>query len=177
RVALRAPGRGIALIRRRSSRNPAYQTLAPSTPRRPLPDPDVLLRSPYTRRTRAHIRGGQSGGQENPRPGETGGDPEGQSSSGSEHTRAGAARGGVSGRGVGEEIGQRGRGAGRQRRGRVGRKAEVAQDFAQDVGRLDRGDDGHAAAAPRGHARTSRSKNRRIKSAHFQSRGFSGGFA
>ena len=55
--------------------------------------------------------------------------------------------GGVSGRGVGEEIGQRGRGAGRQRRGRVGRKAEVAQDFAQHVGRLDRGDDRHAAAA------------------------------
>ena len=48
RVALRAAGGGIALIRRRSSRNPAYQTLAPSTPRRPLPDPDVLLRSPYT---------------------------------------------------------------------------------------------------------------------------------
>src|SRR5207247_52395 len=68
-------------------------------------------------------------------------------SSWSGHTRAGAARGGVSGRGVGEEVGQRGRGAGRQRRGRVGRKAEMAQDFAQHVGRLDRGDDGHAAAA------------------------------
>src|SRR5207244_1492424 len=51
-----AHARGIALIRRQSSRNPAYQTLAPFTPRRPLPDPDVLLRSPYTRRTRAHIR-------------------------------------------------------------------------------------------------------------------------
>ena len=54
-----------------------------------------------------------------------------------------ACQAGVSGKRSGSEGG----GAGRQRRGRVGRKAEVAQDFAQDVGRLDRGDDGHAAAA------------------------------
>src|SRR5207237_9799388 len=55
--------------------------------------------------------------------------------------------GGGEGRGAGEESGQRGGGAGRQRRRRLGRKAEMAQDFAQHVGRLDRGDDGHAAAA------------------------------
>src|SRR5207247_4407863 len=78
-----------------------------------------------------------------------GGGPGGEAAGGSGNAPAGAGRGGVSGGGVGEEIGQRGRGAGRQRRRRLGRKAEMAQDFAQHVGRLDRGDDGHAAAAPR----------------------------
>jgi hypothetical protein len=37
---------GAVLIRRQSWRNPAYQTLAPATPRRRVPDSAVLLRSP-----------------------------------------------------------------------------------------------------------------------------------
>ena len=56
--------------------------------------------------------------------------------------RPGAGGGGVSGRGIGEEIGQRARGTGRQRRGRIGREAEMPQDLARDVGRLDQSSTG-----------------------------------
>src|SRR5439155_12226500 len=78
--------------------------------------PDVPLRS-------LKIRGGQTGWQENSGLGR--GDAGGQSSWGSGNTTAGAARGGVSGRGVGGEIGQRGRGAGRQRRRRLGQNVKI----------------------------------------------------
>src|SRR5437773_6452926 len=101
------------------------------------------------------------GCQENSGGGGGGGDPGGQSSWGSGNTPAGAARGGVSGRGVGEEIGQRGRGAGRQRRGRAGgrprwprilRRTSAASIVAMTEMRQPQ----------RGHARTSRSKTRRV---------------
>jgi len=94
---------------------------------------------PYTRRTKRWSRKSSARGD--------GGDPGTQSSSGSGHTRAGA------GRRRRVRPGCRGRdraareGGGRKRRGRVDRKAEMAQNFAQHVGRLDRGDDGHAATA------------------------------
>src|SRR5881396_2228502 len=58
------PIRGIALIRRQSLRNPAYQTLAPATPRRTLPlfpIPTFLSGASYTARSpldsRIHVAG------------------------------------------------------------------------------------------------------------------------
>src|SRR5439155_6556596 len=104
-----------------------------------FPIPTFLSGASYTRRTKQWSRKSSAWGD--------GGTP------GDSHRRGlgtpgpGPRGGGVSARGVGEESGQRGRGTGRQRRGRVGRKAEMAQDFAQHVGRLDRGDDGHAPTA------------------------------
>src|SRR5438046_10571226 len=93
------------------------------------------------------LRGRRVGGRGGGGGGGGGGAPGGRGWGGAGDPRGGAGRGGGGGRGGGEESGQGGRGAGRQRRRRLGRKAEMAQDFAQHVGRLDRGDDGHAAAA------------------------------
>src|SRR5207247_7507831 len=73
--------------------------------------------------------------------------------------RSGSEGGGRAGRGAGGSVG-------RPRWPRILRSTSVASIVAMTDMR----------PPHRGHARTSRSKTRRIKSAHFQSRGFSGGF-
>src|SRR5207245_7015138 len=74
--------------------------------------------------------------------------------------RPGSGGGGRAGRGAGGSVG-------RPRWPRILRSTSAASIVAMTDMR----------PPQRGHSRTSRSKTRRIKSAHFQSRGFSEGFA
>src|SRR5207249_4450094 len=156
-------------FRGQSLRNPAYQT--PPTPRRSLPlfpIPTFLSGAIYEadKAVVKKILGlGRRGG-----PRDTvivgvwahsgRGGAEAACQAGMSGKRSGSEGGGRAERGAGGSIG-------RPRWPRILRSTSAASIVAMTDMR----------PPQRGHARTSRSKTRRIKSAHFQSRGFSGGFA
>src|SRR5438309_368246 len=160
------PLRSIALISRESLRNLSSQTLAP--PARPhLPTPRLPSGASYTRRTKRpsrklsswetegdRERRSSAGGQAHPGQGRA----ETARQAGASGKRSESSGGGRAGSGAGGSLG-------RPRWPRIFRRTSAASIVAMTDMR----------PPHRGHWRTSRSKTLRIRSAHFQSRGFAGG--